>query len=56
VSGHYAPLVGGWALQRDFAVRSAGFPVSGLEVFGVGDETERLRSVARQPQFREAVT
>jgi hypothetical protein len=50
-----APLVGGWAFQRDFAVRSAGFPVSGLEVFGLGDETERLRSVARQPRFREAV-
>ena len=56
MSDDYAPLVGGWAFQRDFAVRSAGFPVSGLEVFGVGDETERLRSVARQPRFREAVT
>jgi hypothetical protein len=30
--------------------------VSGLEVFGLGDESERLRSVARQPGFREAVT
>ena len=48
--------MGGWAFQRDFAVRSAGFPVSGLEVFGLGDETERLRSVARQQRFREAVT
>jgi hypothetical protein len=56
VNDDYVPLVGGWAFQRDFAVRSAGFPVSGLEVFGLGDETERLRSVARQPQFREAVT
>jgi hypothetical protein len=56
VSDDFAPLAGGWALQRDFAVRSAGFPVSGLEVFGLGDETERLRSVARQPRFREAVT
>ena len=56
VSDDYAPLVGGWVLQRDFAVRSAGFPVSGLEVFGLGDETERLRSVARQQRFREAVT
>jgi hypothetical protein len=56
VNDDYAPIVGGWALQRDFAVRSAGFPVSGLEVFGRGDETERLRSVARQPRFREAVT
>ena len=56
VSDDYAALVGGWALQRDFAVRSAGFPVSGLAAFGLGDETERLRSVARQPRFREAVT
>ncbi len=56
VSDDYAPLVGGWALQRDFAVRSAGFPISGLDVFGLGDETERLRSVAREPRFREAVT
>ena len=56
VSDDYAPLVGGWAFQRDFAVRSAGFPVSGLEVFGLGDETERIRSLARQPRFREAVT
>jgi len=52
----YAPLATGWRLQRDFAVRSAGFPVSGLEVFGPGDETERLRSVARHARFREAVT
>jgi hypothetical protein len=56
VSDEYAPLADGWRLQRDFAVRSAGFPVSGLEVFGPGDETERLRSVARQARFREAVT
>ncbi len=56
MSDDYAPLVGGWAFQRDFAVRSAGFPVSGLEVFGLGDETERIRSLARQPRFREAVT
>ena len=56
MSDDYAPLVGGWEFQRDFAVRSAGFPVSGLEVFGPGDETERLRSVARRPRFREAVT
>ena len=28
------PLAGDWELWRDFAVRSAGFPVSGLEVFG----------------------
>lgn len=52
----YAPLVDGWRLQRVFAVRSAGFPVSGLEAFGPGNETERLRSVARHARFREAVT
>ena len=36
-------------LWRDFAVRSAGFPVSGLEVFGRGDESARLREVAARP-------
>ena len=56
MSDEYAPLVGGWRLQRDFAVRSAGFSVSGLDVFGPGDESERLRSVARRSRFREAVT
>jgi Lantibiotic dehydratase, N terminus len=50
------PLAGDWALWRDFAVRSAGFPVSGLEAFGPGDEGARLREVARDPLFREAVT
>ena len=45
-----------WALWRDFAVRSAGFPVSGLEVFGSGDERAGLQGVARDPAFREAVT
>jgi Lantibiotic dehydratase, N terminus len=42
-------------LWRDFAVRSAGFAVSGLDVFGAR-EGERLREVARNPSFREAVT
>ena len=51
-----APLAGDWSLWRDFAVRSAGFPVSGLEAFGPGDEPARLRGVARDPLFREAVT
>jgi len=37
-------LAGDWQLQRDFAVRSAGFPVAGLEVFGGDGESERLRS------------
>src|SRR6185437_2946106 len=51
-----APLAGDWALWRDFAVRSAGFPVAGLDAFGAGDESSRLRGVARDPLFREAVT
>lgn len=51
-----AALGGDWVLWRDFAVRSAGFPVSGLAVFGPGEESERLRAVARDPRFREAVT
>jgi lantibiotic biosynthesis dehydratase-like protein len=53
---HLVPLAGDWALWRDFAVRSAGFPVSGLEVFGAGEESTRVRGVARDPLFREAVT
>ncbi len=48
--------VDGWELWRDVALRSAGFPVSGLEAFGSGDESARLRGVARDPLFREAVT
>jgi hypothetical protein len=51
-----ATLVPGWGLTRDFAVRSAGFPVAGLEAFGAGDEPGRLRDVARDPRFQEAVT
>src|SRR5690349_14334434 len=53
---HLAPSAGTWALWRDFAVRGAGFPVSGLEVFGAADESERLREVATDPHFREALT
>jgi lantibiotic biosynthesis dehydratase-like protein len=43
-----------WSLWRDFAVRSSGFPVEGLETFGP-DESARLAEVARDPAFREAV-
>jgi Lantibiotic dehydratase, N terminus len=50
------PLVGDWGLWSDFAVRSAGFPVEGLEVFGSDDEHSRLVGVARDAAFREAVT
>jgi hypothetical protein len=49
-------LSGEWALWRDLAVRSAGFPVSGLDVFGSQDERAGLRVVARDPLFCEAVT
>ena len=51
-----ASLGGDWLLWRDFAVRSAGFPVSGLDAFGPGDESGRLQQVARNPRFQEAVT
>lgn len=54
--GRHAALAGDWMLWRDFAVRSAGFPVAGLDVFGPGDEPGRLRGAARDPRFREAVT
>jgi hypothetical protein len=53
---HLVPLAGDWALRREFAVRSAGFPVSGLDVFGAQDESGRLREVAADPAFREALT
>lgn len=53
---HLLPLGGDWALRRDFAVRSAGFPVVGLDAFGGDDEQARLRDVAADPAFREAVT
>jgi hypothetical protein len=43
-------------MWRDFAVRSAGFPVSGLEVFGPGDESARLSEAAQGARFQEAVT
>ena len=49
-------LADSWLLWRDFAVRSAGFPIDGLGVFGPGDESARLRAVARDPAFREAMT
>jgi hypothetical protein len=50
------PLGGDFSLWRDFAVRSAGFPVVGLDVFGGGDEPARLREVAGDVRFTEAVT
>jgi hypothetical protein len=55
VDDHLAPLTGEWALWRDFAVRSAGFPVDGLQAFGPGDEGARLAAVASDTAFQEAV-
>jgi hypothetical protein len=52
---HHVQVAGDWALWRDFAVRSTGFGIAGLEVFGAPDEEERLAQVARDPRFREAV-
>lgn len=48
-------LSGQWELWPEFAVRSTGFPASGLDVFGPEDEEERLVAVARDPRFREAL-
>jgi hypothetical protein len=56
VDDHLVPLAGDWALRRDFAVRSAGFPVAGLDAFGAEDESGRLGEVAADPAFREALT
>jgi hypothetical protein len=53
---HLVPLAGEWALWRDIAVRTAGFPVSGLDVFGSRDERAGLGAVARDPLFQTAVT
>lgn len=55
VERHLVALAGDWALWRDFAVRSAGFPVGGLAVFGSADESARLAEVAADPLFAEAV-
>src|ERR671931_1619087 len=54
-AAHRVGLAGDWALWRDFAVRSTGFGIDGLEVFGAPDEEDRLAHVARDPRFREAV-
>src|SRR4051794_40661060 len=51
---HHVELTDDWSLWSDFAVRSSGFPVEGLDVFGPGEEP-RLVEVARDPAFREAV-
>ena len=51
---HHVALTDDWSLWRDFAIRSSGFPVEGLEAFGP-DEDARLAAVARDPAFREAV-
>jgi Lantibiotic dehydratase, N terminus len=53
---HLVLLAGQWALWRDLAVRTAGFPVSGLDIFGSPDEQAALRAVARDPLFQTAVT
>ena len=53
-SDHHVELTDDWSLWRDFAIRSSGFPVEGLEAFGE-DEGARLAAVARDPAFREAV-
>ncbi|MEA2171205.1 MAG: hypothetical protein QOF76_4505 [Solirubrobacteraceae bacterium] len=49
-------LVGDWELWPELAVRSAGFPVAGLDAFGPGDEAGRLAAAARDGRFLEAVT
>src|SRR5215831_18535286 len=53
---HLVTMAGEWALWRDLAVRTAGFPVSGLDIFGSRDEQAALRAVARDPLFQTAVT
>ena len=55
VDQHLVQLAGDWALWRNFAVRSAGFPVGGLGVFGADNESARLAEAAANPAFAEAV-
>ena len=47
---------GRWALWREVGVRATGFPVAGLDDFGAPDEGIRLRQLAQDPLFIEAVT
>lgn len=56
IEAHRVALGGDWLLWRDFAVRSAGFPIDGLAAFGAADESARLAKVARDPSLREAMT
>ena len=49
------PLDSEWALWRQVAIRSTGFPVDGLELFG-DEEDGRLPELARDRRFREALT
>lgn len=44
-----------WGLWRHAALRAAGFPVAGLDLFG-DREDEQLPALAGDPGFREAVT
>ncbi|HSH60299.1 MAG TPA: lantibiotic dehydratase [Acidimicrobiales bacterium] len=54
---HLCPLKPGqWALWREVGLRATGFPVSGLDAFGARDEGARLRQLAGDARFREAVT
>src|SRR5690349_24981784 len=46
---------GEWGLWRQAAVRAAGFPVAGLDLFGP-DEDTRLPALAGERRFREALT
>jgi hypothetical protein len=55
-SAEHSALGGDWHMWRDFAVRSAGFPVDGLDVFGAGDESARLTAIAQDAAFREAMS
>ena len=50
---HLVTMACEWALWRDIAVRTAGFPVSGLGIFGSRDEQAALRavSIAGRPVF-----
>jgi hypothetical protein len=54
---HRLALAGGWTIWREVELRSAGFPADWVD--GLADPElahGRLRELAREPAFREAVT
>jgi hypothetical protein len=54
-AAHLVPLTREWALSRVFAIRSAGFEVGGLDVFGAKLASDVPESPARRRRQEEVV-